>query len=91
MGAVGTPICVLQGEFIEIGYAKKGENVAVKIISNNSEEQQKIFGGHFGTRVELFSKISRRSLDALEEHYADDLSTEEKLLLFKLKKLFKIP
>ncbi|KAL8487024.1 hypothetical protein ACS0TY_023646 [Phlomoides rotata] len=101
---VGTPICIPQREFIEIGRiasiennhkpvddAKKGQKVAIKIISNSSEEQQKMFGRHFEIEDELVSKISRHSLDALKENYADDLSTEEKRLLFKLKKLFKIP
>ncbi|KAL0322856.1 UNVERIFIED_CONTAM: Eukaryotic translation initiation factor 5B [Sesamum angustifolium] len=101
---VGTPICVPQREFIEIGriasiennhkpvdYAKKGQKVAIKIIGSNPEEQQKMFGRHFEIEDELVSKISRNSLDALKEHYADDLSVEEKRLLFKLKKLFKIP
>ncbi|KAL6555887.1 hypothetical protein OROGR_005175 [Orobanche gracilis] len=63
---VGTPICVRQREFIEIGrvvsiennhkpvgFAKKGQKVAIKIISNNSEEQQKMFGRHFEIGVEL--------------------------------------
>ncbi|KAL0392297.1 UNVERIFIED_CONTAM: Eukaryotic translation initiation factor 5B, partial [Sesamum radiatum] len=61
------------------------------IIGSNPEEQQKMFGRHFEIEDELVSKISRNSLDALKEHYADDLSVEEKRLLFKLKKLFKIP
>ncbi|KAK4434141.1 Eukaryotic translation initiation factor 5B [Sesamum alatum] len=101
---IGTPICVPQREFIEIGriasiennhkpvdYAKKGQKVAIKIIGSNPEEQQKMFGRHFEIEDELVSKISRNSLDALKEHYAEDLSVEEKRLLFKLKKLFKIP
>ncbi|KAL0432760.1 UNVERIFIED_CONTAM: Eukaryotic translation initiation factor 5B [Sesamum latifolium] len=101
---IGTPICVPQRDFIEIGriasiennhkpvdYAKKGQKVAIKIIGSNPEEQQKMFGRHFEIEDELVSKISRNSLDALKEHYADDLSVEEKRLLFKLKKLFKIP
>ncbi|GER32356.1 eukaryotic translation initiation factor 2(eIF-2) family protein [Striga asiatica] len=100
---VGTPICVPQKDFIEIGriasiennhkpvdYAKKGQKVAIKIIGSNPEEQQKMFGRHFEMEDELVSKISRSSLDALKENYKDDLSTEEKRLLFKLKKLFKI-
>ncbi|KAK6130621.1 hypothetical protein DH2020_035596 [Rehmannia glutinosa] len=101
---VGTPICVPQRDFIEIGriasiennhkpvdYAKKGQKVAIKIIGSNPEEQQKMFGRHFEMEDELVSKISRNSLDALKENYAEDLSVEEKRLLFKLKKLFKIP
>ncbi|KAH6768318.1 eukaryotic translation initiation factor 2 family protein [Perilla frutescens var. frutescens] len=100
---VGTPICIPQKEFIDIGriasiennhkpvdYAKKGQKVAIKIIGSNPEEQQKMFGRHFEMEDQLVSKISRKSLDALKENYADDLSTEEKRLLFKLKKLFQI-
>ncbi|KAL1535149.1 photosystem II [Salvia divinorum] len=100
---IGTPICVPGREFVEIGriasiennhrpvdYAKKGQKVAIKIIGSNPEEQQKMVGRHFEVEDELVSKISRKSLDALKENYADDLSTEEKRLLFKLKKLFKI-
>ncbi|XP_042008653.1 eukaryotic translation initiation factor 5B-like [Salvia splendens] len=100
---IGTPICVPGREFVDIGriasiennhrpvdYAKKGQKVAIKIIGSNPEEQQKMVGRHFEVEDELVSKISRKSLDALKENYADDLSTEEKRLLFKLKKLFKI-
>ncbi|KAG6408506.1 hypothetical protein SASPL_131519 [Salvia splendens] len=100
---IGTPICVPGREFVEIGriasiennhrpvdYAKKGQKMAIKIIGSNPEEQQKMAGRHFEVEDELVSKISRKSLDALKENYADDLSTEEKRLLFKLKKLFKI-
>ncbi|KAK6130654.1 hypothetical protein DH2020_035629 [Rehmannia glutinosa] len=101
---VGTPLCVPQRDFIEIGriasiennhkpvdYAKKGQKVAIKIIGSNPEEKQKMFGRHFEIEDELVSRISRNSLDALKENFAEDLSVEEKRLLFKLKKLFKIP
>ncbi|KAL3845861.1 hypothetical protein ACJIZ3_003264 [Penstemon smallii] len=80
---IGTPLCVPQKDFIDIGriasiennhkpvdHAKKGQKVAIKIIGGNSEEQQKMFGRHFEMEDELVSKISRDSLDALKEHYA---------------------
>ncbi|KAL8060404.1 hypothetical protein ABFX02_02G022900 [Erythranthe guttata] len=101
---IGTPICVPQKEFIEIGriasiennhkpvdYAKKGQSVAIKIVGSNSEDQQKTFGRHFDIDDELVSKISRSSLDALKQNYKDEISQDEKNLLFKLKRLFKIP
>ncbi|XP_012838933.1 PREDICTED: LOW QUALITY PROTEIN: eukaryotic translation initiation factor 5B-like [Erythranthe guttata] len=101
---IGTPLCVPQREFIEIGriasiennhkpvdYAKKGQTVAIKIIGSNSEEQQKMVGRHFEIEDELVSKISRASLDALKENYKDDVTPEETKLLHKLKRLFKIP
>ncbi|KAL3632410.1 hypothetical protein CASFOL_025394 [Castilleja foliolosa] len=100
---IGTPLCVPQRGFIEIGriasiendhkpvdYAKKGQKVAIKIIANNPDEQQKMFGRHFEMEDELVSKITRNSLDALEENYADELSRDTKRLLLNLGKLFKI-
>ncbi|KAL6500664.1 hypothetical protein OROHE_025461 [Orobanche hederae] len=100
---IGTPICVPSKEFVTIGriasiehnrkpvdYAKKGQTVTIKIIGSNDEERQKMCGRHFMEEDDLVSQISRKSLDALKENYAGDVSTEEKRLLFKLKLLFKI-
>ncbi|KAL3621459.1 hypothetical protein CASFOL_036371 [Castilleja foliolosa] len=100
---IGTPLCVPQKKYIEIGriasiennhkpvdYAKKGQKVAIKIIGSNPDEKQQMFDRHFKMEDELVSKISRKSLDAIKENYADDLSDEDTKLLFKLKKLFKI-
>lgn len=100
---VGTPICIPQKEFIDIGriasiennhkpvdLAKKGQKVAIKIIGSNPEEQQKMFGRHFEIEDELVSHISRASIDVLKANYREDLSTEEWKLVLKLKNLFKI-
>ncbi|VFQ60322.1 unnamed protein product [Cuscuta campestris] len=100
---VGTPICIPSKGFVEIGRiasiennhkpvssAKKGERVCIKIVGSNSEEQQKMFGRHFGEKDELVSKISRRSIDIVKEHFRKDLSDEERDLLRKLKSIFKI-
>ncbi|OMO52019.1 hypothetical protein CCACVL1_29425 [Corchorus capsularis] len=95
---VGTPICVPQRDFIDIGriasiennhkpvdVAKKGQKVAIKIIGSNPEEQQKMFGRHFELEDELVSHISRRSIDILKANYRDDLSLEEWKLVQRLK------
>ncbi|XP_059631614.1 eukaryotic translation initiation factor 5B [Cornus florida] len=100
---VGTPICIPQRDFIDIGrigsiennhkpvdYAKKGQKVAIKIVGSNAEEQQKMFGRHFEIEDELVSHISRRSIDILKSNYRDDLSIDEWRLVVKLKTLFKI-
>lgn len=100
---VGTPICIPQRDFIDIGriasiennhkpvdIAKKGQKVAIKIVGSNPEEQQKMFGRHFEIEDELVSHISRRSIDLLKANYRDDLSNEEWRLVVKLKNLFKI-
>ncbi|KAM0932708.1 putative protein-synthesizing GTPase [Dioscorea sansibarensis] len=101
---VGTPICVPSRDFIDIGkiasieinhkqvdVATKGQKVAIKIVSNSPEEQQKMFGRHFEIDDELVSHISRRSIDILKANYRDDLSMEEWKLVVRLKQIFKIP
>ncbi|XP_022727110.1 eukaryotic translation initiation factor 5B-like [Durio zibethinus] len=101
---VGTPICIPQREFIDIGriasiennhkpvgVAKRGQNVAIKIVGSNPEEQQKMYGRHFELDDELVSHISRRSIDVLKANYRDDLTLDEWKLVQRLKILFKIP
>ncbi|CAL9215753.1 unnamed protein product [Arabidopsis halleri] len=59
--------------------ARKGQEVAIKIIASNSEEQKK-FGNHFGIEDRLMSHISRRSIDVLRTYYWEELSDDEKSL-----------
>ncbi|WCJ43373.1 eukaryotic translation initiation factor 2 (eIF-2) family protein [Euphorbia peplus] len=100
---VGTPICVPERDFIDIGritsiennhkpvdYAKKGQKVAVKISSNSSEEQQKMFGRHFEQDDSLISRITRNSIDILKANYRDDLSLDDWRLVKKLKTILNI-
>ncbi|KAI7724474.1 hypothetical protein M8C21_013622 [Ambrosia artemisiifolia] len=101
---IGTPICIPQKNFIDIGrvssikkndrpvdHADKGQKVAIKITGSNAEEQQKRFGRHFDMEDELVSHISRRSIDALKAHYREELSIEEWKLVKQLKeRVFKI-
>ncbi|KAJ4909196.1 eukaryotic translation initiation factor 2 (eIF-2) family protein [Raphanus sativus] len=99
---IGTPICVPSREFVDIGriasiennhkpvdYAKKGTQVAIKIIASNPEEQ-KMFGRHFDMEDELVSHISRKSIDILKTNYRDELNMDEWKLVVKLKNIFKI-
>ncbi|TKW25514.1 hypothetical protein SEVIR_3G124200v4 [Setaria viridis] len=100
---VGTPLCIPTKEFIDIGkiasieinhkqvdMATKGQKVAIKIIANNSDEQQRSFGRHFDMEDELVSRISRRSIDILKQNYREDLSFEDWKLVVKLKTILKI-
>ncbi|KAJ6418686.1 hypothetical protein OIU84_001955 [Salix udensis] len=100
---VGTPLCVPQKDYIDLGriasiefnkkavdYAKKGQKVAIKIVGTNAEEQQKMHGRHFDNDDQLVSHITRRSIDILKVNYRDDLSIEDWRLVVKLKTLFKI-
>ncbi|KAB5531727.1 hypothetical protein DKX38_018397 [Salix brachista] len=79
---VGTPLCVPQKDYIDLGrvasiefnkkavdYAKKGQKVAIKIVGTNGEEQQKMHGRHFDNDDQLVSHITRRSIDILKVNY----------------------
>ncbi|KAF0904397.1 hypothetical protein E2562_034481 [Oryza meyeriana var. granulata] len=53
----------------QVDVATKGQKVAIKIIGNNPDDQQKSFGRHFDMEDELVSRITRRSIDLLKENY----------------------
>ncbi|KAL6517256.1 hypothetical protein OROHE_017962 [Orobanche hederae] len=65
-----------------VDYAKKGQQVAIEIIGNNPDEQQKMLGRHFMMMDKLVSKISRKSLDALNE-YCGKASLHNSYLSFR--------
>ncbi|XP_074370805.1 eukaryotic translation initiation factor 5B-like [Apium graveolens] len=100
---VGTPICIPQKEFIDIGQitrilnkeqpvdeARKGSAVSIEITGSNLIEKQKKFGRHFGIEDELVSHLSRKSIDILKELYWDELPTELRKLVVNMKRVFKI-
>ncbi|KAJ8427926.1 hypothetical protein Cgig2_023302 [Carnegiea gigantea] len=103
MESVGTPICIPSQDFIDIGriasiennqkavdIAKKGQQVAIKIVGSAPDEQQKLYGRHFDLDDELVSRISRKSIDVLKANYRDDLTIDDWSLVVKLKNLFTI-
>ncbi|KAI3876160.1 hypothetical protein MKW98_029112 [Papaver atlanticum] len=68
----------------EVGTAKKGQKVAIKILS------QKIFGKHFTVANELVSHITRESVGILKAYFQDDMGNEDWKLLEELQRDFKI-
>ncbi|CAG8563407.1 9755_t:CDS:10 [Ambispora leptoticha] len=71
---------------------KKGQaggGVAIK-IECPVYESPKMFGRHFVETDELYSKISRQSIDVCKESFRNDLSKEEWHLMAKLKNLLGI-
>ncbi|CAH8253045.1 unnamed protein product [Arabidopsis lyrata] len=69
--------------------ARKGQEVAIKIIASNPEEQKKC-GKHFGIEDGLISHISRRSIDVLRTYYWEELSDDEKSLVLRLERILNI-
>ena len=50
-----------------------------------------MFCRHFDEKDEIYSLISRGSIDALKDHFWDGVSIEEKRLIKNLKSLLDIP
>jgi len=99
---IGTPICVPDKEFLEIGRvagiekdkkavksARKGEQVCAK-IEQNTAQRNIMYGRHFDHTNELYSSISRTSIDTLKAHFKDEMRKEDWELIIAMKPLFKI-
>ncbi|CAG8440590.1 14085_t:CDS:10 [Acaulospora morrowiae] len=74
-------------EIVKKGQA--GAGVAIRLESA-VYESQKMYGRHFTESDELYSKISRQSIDVLKESFREDLSKEDWALIIKLKKILDI-
>jgi translation initiation factor 5B len=98
----GTPICVPNKEFVDLGVvtsieinhktvesARKGQEVCIK-IEPVPGEAPKMVGRHFEDTDMLVSKISRQSIDACKDYFRDDLIKTDWQLMVELKKLFQI-
>ncbi|KAK4737160.1 hypothetical protein R3W88_000857 [Solanum pinnatisectum] len=81
---VGTPICIPQREFIDIGRIASIENNHRPVDSAKKGQRA------FEMEDELVSKVSRRSIDILKANFRNDLSIEDWRLVKTLKNLFKI-
>ena len=103
---VGTPICAIRApdkENLLIGHvasiknnngksvtvARQGDTVCVKIEQNEAQDQI-MYGRHFDHTNKLCSKITRQSIDALKEHFRDEIKKDDWQLVVKLKDVFKI-
>ncbi|KAF9779459.1 P-loop containing nucleoside triphosphate hydrolase protein [Thelephora terrestris] len=64
--------------------SQAGGGVAVK-IEHAVYQSAKMFGRHFDDKDEIYSLITRQSIDVLKTSFKDDVSTEEWLLIKALK------
>ncbi|KAH9059350.1 P-loop containing nucleoside triphosphate hydrolase protein [Lactarius vividus] len=64
--------------------SQAGGGVAVK-IEHAVYQSAKMFGRHFDDKDEVYSRISRQSIDVLKESFKADVATEEWLLIKGLK------
>lgn len=99
---IGTPICVPEKDFLEIGrvssiekdkkdvkIARRNDSVCVK-IEQTTAQNHITYGRHFDHANKLYSKISRNSIDTLKEHFKDEMKKEDWELIIGMKTVFKI-
>lgn len=102
---IGTPICVPDKDFLEIGrvvsierdkkpvtqapWPRKGAKVCIK-IEQNSSQTHITYGRHFDEKSQLFSKVSRSSIDSLKDLFKDEMKKEDWALIIGMKKIFNI-
>jgi translation initiation factor 5B len=80
---IGT-VSTIQHSHKDLQEAKQGSSVAISIIVKDKI----MFGKQFSEKSgEFYSKISRESIDVLKEYFADEIKTDDKTLIQKLKLL----
>ena len=98
---LGTTLCIPSLDNLVIGnvtniqlnhkdvtVAKKGLQISVKITNDNNPTIS--YGRQFDHNNSLYSKLSRNSIDALKEHFKEDMTKDDWALVIKLKKTFEI-
>merc|ERR1719394_1291925 len=81
----------IQENGLDILDASVGQDVAVKIdLIPNQNTTIIEYGRHFSHEMMVCSRITRRSLDVIKQHYRGDLERSDLLLLKKLKDYFQI-
>jgi translation initiation factor 5B len=100
---VGTPLCVFKEEkIVDLGKvtsiesnrvmverATKGQKVAIK-IETQGNTAPRMFGRHFSQEDPIYSMVTRRSADLLEEFFKDEVDEDAAELLLRLREKFGI-
>ena len=98
---VGTPLCIpalgglVIGNVVSIEMngkeqetARKGASIAVKIV--NEHNPTITYGRQFDATKNLYSFLTRASIDALKTNFKDSLENDDWRLVVKMKKIFNI-
>ena len=98
---IGTPLCIPALGGLHIGKVtsiesngreqqtvRKGASVAIKIL--NESNPNLTYGRQFDATNNLYSTLTRASIDALKANFKEKLETEDWRLVVKLKKVFNI-
>lgn len=96
----GTPLCIPDRDNLRLGKVLSIEankkpvqaarastgSVAVKISNDGSVQ----YGRHFDDQSNIVSMVTRESIDALKQHFRDEMTETDWRTCIKLKKLFDI-
>ena len=98
----GTQICVpskkrlilgtiasLEANSRPVDFARQGTDMCIK-IENTIGEAPKLYGRHFDSTDLLISRLSRESIDALKDHFRDEMTKTDWLLVKEFKTVFRI-
>jgi translation initiation factor aIF-2/yIF-2 len=97
---IGTPLIVhstntyigkvigIQNDKKDVQLGKKSQSVCIKV--ENQDNPTILYGRHFDSSIELYSKISRESNDLIKQYFEDDVSKDDIKLLSGMKKIFNI-
>ena len=83
-GLVSTSLEINHRSMDTVKKSQAGGGVAVK-IEHAVYQSAKMFGRHFDDKDELYSRITRQSIDVLKENFKADVSNDEWLLIKALK------
>jgi translation initiation factor 5B len=72
----------------DINIAKCGIEVCIKV--ENEQNQNIMYGRHFDFKNNIYSLISRTSIDVLRTHFRDEATSDDAKLIVKLKKSLSI-
>jgi translation initiation factor 5B len=74
----------------QVQEANVGDEVCVKIAKLMNNPVTVMYGRHFDDSSELFSKVTRKSIDLLKEHFKDEMQDDWWRLIIHLKRVFEI-
>uniref|UniRef100_A0A7S3TD41 Translation initiation factor IF- 2 domain-containing protein n=1 Tax=Strombidinopsis acuminata TaxID=141414 RepID=A0A7S3TD41_9SPIT len=98
---IGTPMCIPEKDNLSIGrissiekdkkpiqVARRGDSVCVKIEQHT--QSSIAYGRHFDHTNQLYSQLTRETIDTLKQHFKDEMHKEDWELVIGLKKVFNI-
>ena len=88
-GLILGTIASLEANNRPVDFAKQGTDVCIK-IENTNGEAPKLYGRHFDSTDLLISRLSRESIDALKDHFRDEMTKTDWILVKEFKTVFRI-